>query len=79
MIAFFSRIWAGWKELAGYFGDFQSRWFLTVFYFTIVLPFGLLTRLGMDLLSIRRPPRGTAWISRKDSMEVGVEEAKKPY
>jgi hypothetical protein len=57
------KIWAGWKRIGGLIGDFVGRLILTLLYFTLVLPFGLITRLGRDPLDLRRdqPPR---WIER---------------
>lgn len=73
MKVFFSKLWSEWKELAGYFGDFQSRWLLTLFFFTFALPFGILSRFFMDALQIRRPPLKSGWIQRinnKDTLEA---------
>jgi hypothetical protein len=73
MKAFFSKFWAGWKELAGYFADFQSRWLLTVFYFTLALPFGVLTRLFTDPMQTRQPPTMSGWTLRtehKDTLDA---------
>jgi len=75
---FFSKLWAGWKELAKYFADFQSRWLLTVFYFTIILPFGLLATLFMDGLHTKRVPENSAWMKREDH-SAGIESANHMY
>ena len=60
----FFRLWAGWQEMAGYVADFQARMLLTVFYFTVLQPFGLLARLT-DPLRIRRLPEVSAWVPRE--------------
>lgn len=44
------KIWAGWKRFGQLMGDFIGRLVLTVFYFTIFLPFGLGMRLLGDSL-----------------------------
>lgn len=61
------RIKSQWKEYGQYIGDFQARLLLTVFYFTILLPYGFLVRLLSDPLRIRGLPlmQGSAWTSRK--------------
>ena len=59
------RFWAGWKEMAGYIGDFQARLLLTVFYFTVVVPFGLLARLALDPLRLRHQPAASGWLKRQ--------------
>ena len=58
------QIWEGWKRLARRVGDFQARVLLTVFYFLLVLPFGLAMRLFADPLRVKRQP--TAWLERPD-------------
>jgi hypothetical protein len=58
------RLWRGWKEIAGYIGDFQARLILTVFYFTVFVPFALIARLGRDPLLVRRRPSASGWLAR---------------
>lgn len=54
------------KEILKYIGDFQARLLLTLFYFTLALPFGLLARWGIDPLGLRRPlPAASAWQARR--------------
>ena len=65
MGAFLGRIWGGWKEIAHYIGDFQSRLLLTVFYFTVAVPFGAVARSVGDLLHMRHPPPTSAWTKRQ--------------
>lgn len=64
MRASLRKLWEGWKEIAEYIGDFQARLLLTIFYFTVAVPFGLLVRLFGDPLNIRKLPEGTAWMAR---------------
>lgn len=59
-----NRLWAAWREIAGYVGDFQARVLLTAFYFTIAVPFGLLAR-ALDPLRVRRTPATTGWVRRR--------------
>jgi hypothetical protein len=67
------RIWEGWKRIATVIGEFQSRAILSVFYFVIVLPFGLGVRLFTDPLAIRGR-RQTGWMDFTDRART-VEEA----
>jgi hypothetical protein len=54
------------REILKYIGDFQARLLLTVFYFTLALPFGLLARWGIDPLRLRRlSPATSAWQERR--------------
>ena len=48
------RFWEGWKRVGKWIGDAVARIFLTVFYFTVFLPFGLMVRLFADPLQIKR-------------------------
>ena len=59
-------VWKAWLRFARHFGDFQSRVFLTLFYFTILAPFALFFRLLADPLGVRRVPEGNAWIRREE-------------
>jgi hypothetical protein len=79
LMKFLRQLRFGWKEIVSYIGDFQARWLLTVLYFTFVLPFGLITRLVKDPLSIRHRPIGSAWIKREARKETGLEEGRKQY
>ena len=56
------KIWAGWKRFGQFMGDLLGRIVLTVFYFTIFLPFGLFTTLFGDPLD--KKPKAPHWIER---------------
>ena len=60
------RGWRSWVEIAGYFGDFQARLLLTIFYVTIFVPFALIMRLLSDPLRVRKIPVSSGWITRHD-------------
>ena len=59
--------WQAWKRIGQYIGDFIGRLVLTVFYFTLFMPFALGVRLLADPLGIRRPGimGSTNWLERK--------------
>ena len=59
-----SKLWRGWKEIAAYIADFQARLVLTVFYFTVAAPFGLLARVVVDPLGLRHRPATSGWTKR---------------
>lgn len=63
---FLRRVWRGWVEIAGYFGDFQARLILTLFYVTILLPFALIMRLFADPLRVRKAPADSGWLPRQE-------------
>jgi hypothetical protein len=67
--------WDRFKIVAGIVGDVQGRVIVTLFYFTILVPFGLGSRLFGDALHIRskNPPQ---WMERPP-VENGLEEARR--
>jgi hypothetical protein len=58
-----NRIWNAWKKVGTAIGDFIARIVLSLLYFTIVLPFGLITRLGRDPLDLN-PKEPVSWHAR---------------
>lgn len=74
-------LWEGWKGFGLYLGDFQARLLLTVFYFTVFLPYGLIVRVIGDPLRVRAADRRrlrSAWIPRRTE-EAGVERARQAF
>jgi hypothetical protein len=71
-------IWEKYKIFAGYIGDFQARWLLTVFYFTIAVPFALIGKFLMDPLEIRKKPLTSAWLQRRE-ISGDLESARRQY
>ena len=64
MKAFLQRRWETWKRFGRFMGDLIGRVFLTVFYFTLAMPFGLGVRRWGDPLGLH--PRGrTKWLERR--------------
>ena len=57
------KIWAGWKRFGHFMGDLLGRIVLTVFYFTIFLPFGLVNTLFGDPLAMKQKG-APKWIER---------------
>lgn len=62
-MGFLRKAWAAWKRFGQMIGDFIGRLVLTVFYFTIFMPFGLGVRLFSDPLGIK-PHHGGVWLAR---------------
>ena len=58
------KIWQAWKRIGQFIGDAIGRVVLTVFYFTLFMPFALGVRLLGDPLAIR-PQNLTKWLERK--------------
>lgn len=58
------KFWSTWKKVGQWIGDTLARVVLTLFYFTVFLPFGLGVRLFGDPLTIKNRP-SAFWIARK--------------
>jgi hypothetical protein len=56
--------WKIWKRIGQFIGDWIGRLFLTVFYFTIFMPFALGVMLRGDPLAMR-PHHRANWLERK--------------
>ena len=71
------RAWQRWLRIATVIGDFQARVFLSLFYFVIVLPFGLLVRLFADPLGIkgRRTTTWTDFADRTQTLDQAARQA----
>ncbi|MFH2050693.1 MAG: SxtJ family membrane protein [bacterium] len=64
MKEFFKNIWQKWKKIAHVFGRFQTRLLVTIFYFLIISPIGLIMKLfGWDPLKTKKSKAyaGTNW------------------
>lgn len=58
------RIWEWWKPIGLAIGRFQTKVIISIFYFLIISPFGLIMRLfGWDPLRVRKSKvkAGTNW------------------
>jgi hypothetical protein len=70
-------VWNGWKELTRAMGGFQSRILLGLFYFIIVMPFGILVRAFGDPLELRHRARPSTRRLAQIPTEVSVEAARR--
>ena len=61
---FIRRSWQIWKSAAQVIGDAIARVVLSLFYFTIFLPFGLGVRLRSDYLDAK-PSAKPTWLERR--------------
>ena len=73
------RFWEGWKSFVRVMGGFQSRLLMGLFYFFIVMPFGVGVRILGDPLHLRRAERSSNWIPRNDATNVSLDDAKKQF
>jgi hypothetical protein len=69
-----STIWEYWKK----FGEFMAKWvariILTLFYFTIFLPFGLIVTLFSDQLDMK--DLTPSWLERK-TRDLTLDDARR--
>jgi len=72
------KIWEKWKIFARAFADFQARVLLTLVYFIIAAPFGLLVRLLSDPLAIKRHAQRSMWFP-KHNPEQTLESARRQF
>ncbi len=79
MKSFLRRLWSSWTHLTRRFGDFQARWILALFYFTVMLPFGLIARVLLDPLNVRRAPIMTAWNARPPGEDDNFAAAQREF
>jgi len=69
---FLKLVWDKWKFIAHKIGLFQSKVILTVFYFTLLLPIGIVFTIFKDVLQIKSKRKST-WmtnIHQTNSLEM---------
>lgn len=72
------RFWAWWLCFAEVIGTFQSRVVLTILYFVLVSPFGLVVRIFSDPLGIKSRRQTTSWSDSSARSET-LEGAKRQF
>ena len=71
------KIWEGWKRFGQFMGDFIGRLVLTIFYFTLFVPFGLGVRLFGDPLALRQRGPGK-WLERT-THDLNLDDSRRLY
>ena len=61
-----NRAWHGWLRIARFIGDWIARLVLSIFYFTIFVPFALGVKIFSDPLALK-PAYRPGWIARTTS------------
>ena len=72
------RLWGRWKIVAHAIGNFQARVILSLLYFLLIPPFGLLVRIFMDPLQLRQARRESFWLTTLRKVH-GLTEARKQF
>jgi hypothetical protein len=70
-----SRLWQAWKKFGQILGDLVGRILLTVFYFTVFMPFGLGVRLLGDRLD-SKGRSGPVWL-RRNTADLTIKDARR--
>ena len=73
------RRWEAWQAFAGALGSYQSRLLLTLFYFVVVTPFGVLARAFGDPLRLRRVGGSSYWVARDDTGADKLDRARNQF
>jgi hypothetical protein len=71
------RIWKVWKRFGQFIGDQIGRVFLTVFYFTLFMPFALGVLLRGDPLTMRHRRRAQ-WLERH-TRDLTLKDSRRLY
>jgi len=69
-------LWRWWQKIAKKIGDFQARLILTLFYFVVVLPLGLIVRRCSDPLGRKKSSAG--W-EVKAEIPASLESARRQF
>jgi len=71
------KAWQTWKRIGQFIGDQFGRLVLTLFYFTLFMPFALAVRFFMDPLALR--PRSRAkWLERR-TQDLTLEDSRRLF
>jgi hypothetical protein len=72
-----NRAWRGWLRVARFIGDWIARFILTLFYFTLFVPFALIVKKFSDPLAIK-PVHKPGWIQRTTG-DLTVEDMRRQF
>jgi hypothetical protein len=71
------KFWEGWKAFGQFLGNLLARVVLSIFYFTVFVPFGVGVRLFSDPLQIKTAP-DTLWRPRPTG-DQSLEDTKRQF
>lgn len=71
------KVWHAWKRFGQFIGDQIGRVVLTVFYFTLFMPFALGVRFFRDPLALR-PLNRPKWLERK-TQDLTLEDSRRLF
>ena len=70
-----NRGWNIWKRVGQFIGDIVARVILSVFYFTVFLPFGLGVRIFSDPISVKKAVKAR-WLDR-ETRDLTLDDARR--
>lgn len=72
------KFWRAWMRFGHFMGDMVGRVVMTLFYFTILLPFGVIVTLFSDPLDRKHTNQQPAWHARTTGDRT-LEEARRQF
>jgi hypothetical protein len=74
-MSYLRQAWELWKRLGRLMGDLLGRVVLTVFYFTIFVPFAAIARVFTDPLQLKPAQRTSFWLAH-ETQDPTLDEAR---
>jgi len=71
-------IWATWKRIGQFIGDLIARVVLSLFYFTLFVPFGVGVRLFGDPLDVKAKTNPAWWLERA-THDLVLDDARRQF
>ncbi len=75
---YLKKFWDGWMRFGHFMGDIVGRVVMTLFYFTILLPFGLIVNLFSDPLDHKHKDQQPVWHTRTTGDRT-LDEARRQF
>jgi hypothetical protein len=72
-----NKLWQAWKRFGQIIGNFVGRVILSLFYFTVFVPFGVGATFFGDVLKLKEN-QTPYWLSR-ETPEVKLEDARRQF
>jgi hypothetical protein len=70
--------WSKWKKASDRVANIQARVLLTIFYFTLMAPFGLWQAFIADRLRLKRPSGDSYWADRS-TLDRDLADARRQF
>jgi len=77
-VTILKKIWATWKRVGQFIGDLIARVVLSVFYFTLFVPFAVGVRLFGDPLDMKAQANPSWWLERT-TRDLALGDARRQF